>query len=56
MKHKVGVILGGLHDGNVTDLIKQLLWKDYNKAVTLKISRDEDDCHIFVEIKEIDTA
>jgi len=55
MKHKVGVVLGGLHDDNVTTLVKQLLWKDYNKSVTLKISRDQDDCHIFVEIKEIES-
>ena len=54
MKHKVGLILGGLHDNNVVDLIKELLWRDYNKSVTFKISRAEDDCHIFVEIKEVE--
>ena len=49
----IGTTFGGLKDFDVTNIIKQLLWKNNAKEFTLKISKDIDDYHIYVTIEDI---
>ena len=49
----IGTTFGGLKDFDVTNIIKQLLWKNNAKEFTLKISKDIDDYHIYVKIEDI---
>lgn len=50
---EIGTTFGGLKDFDVTNIIKQLLWKNNAKEFTLKISKDIDDYHIYVKIEDI---
>lgn len=49
----IGSTFGGLKDFDVTNIVKQLLWKNNAKEFTLKISKDIDDYHIYVKIEDI---
>ena len=49
----IGTTFGGLKDFDVTNIVKQLLWKNNAKEFTLKISKDIDDYHIYVTIEDI---
>jgi|TARA_E500000178_G_scaffold345986_1_gene396836 hypothetical protein len=48
-----GVVFGGLKDFDLTNIGKLLLWKSNAKEFTLKVTKDIDDYHINIEIKEI---
>jgi hypothetical protein len=48
-----GVTFGGLKDFDLTNIAKLLLWKSNAKEFTLKVTKDIDDYHINIEIKEI---
>ena len=48
-----GVTFGGLKDFDLTNIAKLLLWKLNAKEFTLKVTKDIDDYHINIEIKEI---
>ena len=49
----IGTTFGGLKDFDVTNIVKELLWKNNAKEFTLKISKDIDDYHIYVTIEDI---
>ena len=49
----IGTTFGGLKDFDVTNIVKQLLWKNNAQEFTLKISKDIDDYHIYVKIEDI---
>lgn len=48
-----GVVFEGLKDFDLTNIAKVLLWKSNAEAFTLKVTKDIDDCHINIEIKDI---
>jgi hypothetical protein len=48
-----GVTFGGMKDFDVSNIVKDILWKKNAESVTLKVKKDLDDCHVYIEIKEI---
>jgi len=48
-----GVAFGGMKDFDVSNIVKDILWKKNAQSVTLKVKKDLDDCHVYIEIKEI---
>ena len=48
-----GVTFGGMKDFDVSNIVKDILWKKNAESVILKVKKDIDDCHVYIEIKEI---
>ena len=42
-----------MKDFDVSNIVKDILWKKNAESVTLKVKKDLDDCHVYIEIKEI---
>lgn len=47
-----GATFGGMKDFDVSNIVKDILWKKNAESVTLKVKKDLDDCHIYIEIKK----
>jgi hypothetical protein len=50
---KEGASFDGMKDFDVLNIVKDILWKKNAQSVTLKVKKDLDDCHVYIEIKEI---
>tara|TARA_Y100000361_G_scaffold32651_1_gene27369 strand:- start:620 stop:799 length:180 start_codon:yes stop_codon:yes gene_type:complete len=48
-----GVTFGGMKDFDVSNIVRDVLWKKNAESVTLKVKKDLDDCHVYIEIKKI---
>jgi len=48
-----GATFGGMKDFDVSNIVKDILWKKNSESVILKVKKDLDDCHVYIEIIEI---
>lgn len=49
-----GMGFGGMHESDLEWIVSNALWRENNKSITLKVSKDLDDYHLNINIEKIE--